>query len=67
LTGDASGIDLVRSALLSFTKSMPWYKEALPSSWIELQQNLEKIGTQIEGGGLTWAGRNICNYPLNAG
>ncbi len=47
LSGD--GIDLLKSCLINFTKTMPWYMEALPSSWIQLQENLQQLCTD-EGG-----------------
>ena len=35
------GVDLLRSELLSFSATMPWFKECLPRSWIDLQARLE--------------------------
>ena len=36
------GIQDLRDALMAFTRRMPWYKEALPASWIQLQDSLHK-------------------------
>ena len=39
LAGD--NIDVLRVAVINFTKTMPWYKEALPASWIKLVDRLQ--------------------------
>jgi hypothetical protein len=35
------GVSELRSSLIRFTMSMPWYREALPKSWIRLRQVLD--------------------------
>jgi hypothetical protein len=42
-----AGIMELRKSLISFTCSMPWYRESLPGSWIRTQ---EAIQTEAKGG-----------------
>ncbi len=39
ISGD--GIPILRESVLSFASDMPWYREALPFQWIQLQKQLE--------------------------
>lgn len=43
---DGSGIDECRSQLLGFSKSLPWYNELLPKSWIDLEEILQAKSTE---------------------
>ena len=48
------GIVNLRDAIMKFTQQMPWYKEALPSSWIALHDGLQKRGNPTETPYLKW-------------
>ena len=37
-----SGIDVLRQSIIDFVTTMPWYKEGMPSSWIDLQTRLSE-------------------------
>ena len=39
------GIKQLRDAIINFTKSMPWFREALPASWIKLKMHISKMSS----------------------
>eukprot|EP00291_Cryptomonas_curvata_P009238 CAMPEP_0172198962 /NCGR_PEP_ID=MMETSP1050-20130122/28407_1 /TAXON_ID=233186 /ORGANISM="Cryptomonas curvata, Strain CCAP979/52" /LENGTH=1402 /DNA_ID=CAMNT_0012875899 /DNA_START=67 /DNA_END=4275 /DNA_ORIENTATION=- len=43
-----SGIDVLRQSVIDFVTSMPWYKEGMPSSWIDLQARLSEKRHQMK-------------------
>jgi len=43
------GVKELRQNLLIFITSMPWYKEGMPSSWIDLQAQLAEIRKKSSG------------------
>ena len=41
----SGGIKQLRDAIINFTKSMPWFREALPASWIKLKMHISKMSS----------------------
>ncbi len=52
LNGD--GIDICRENIVSFSKSLPWYHEPLPKSWINLIKRLEMLIASSASYFLSW-------------
>lgn len=41
------GVESLRNSIVSFSKSLPWYGELLPSKWIQLSKRLQQL--RLEG------------------
>ena len=41
-----TGIPDLRESLITFTMSMPWYKESLPASWIRTQDSVQEAANK---------------------
>ena len=66
---DGEGIVECRNQLIRFAKSIPWYNELLPQSWIFIEIYLQELVEKEKQYYLSWSGyRNVLsnmNVPLD--
>ena len=43
------GIDPLRTSIVKLAKSLPWYQELLPASWIRIQETMFELGNAASG------------------